>query len=278
MRHLISAWPEVAERLSKSKHILLLVDYDGTLTPIVETPDLAHLPAETRRVLEALSQSRRFTIGIISGRELCDIKNKVGLPNIIYVGNHGMEIEEVPGIVSINPSAEKARSKLSDLHRKLAEALGSIEGVLVENKGVSLSVHYRLVNEQMVPEVKRTFDRIVSAAQTSGDIRVTFGKKVYEVRPSIALDKGWAVNMLIEKHKTSALNKDLLSIYIGDDQTDEDAFRVINRYNSSMSIFVGQLETGLDSQAQYFLNSPVEVTEFLKMLSKEETGGFLPSL
>jgi len=164
LEYLFSAWPEIAPRLEAAGHILLLIDYDGTLLPIVERPELAILPQRTRGLLREVMGRRNFTVGIISGRALNDLKNRVGLEDLIYAGNHGLEIEG-PGLRFVNPTAEEARPALQLLDQALSKEMGAIRGALVENKGLSLSVHYRLVEESL---------------------RTASGKKVYEVRPAVA--------------------------------------------------------------------------------------------
>jgi trehalose 6-phosphate phosphatase len=265
MKHLLSYWSEVSARLAGAGHILLLMDYDGTLTPIVDRPEDANLPGETKKALRALSQLPAFTIGIISGRSLASVKEMVGLSDVIYAGNHGLEIEDAMGAVLTDPSAEKARPIIRELAQRLTSALEQITGASVEDKGLTLSVHYRLVDERDMPEVNRILKQIAYSAQLPGDIRITHGKKVLEVRPAVDVDKGDAVERIVEMRKQDICR--CLPVYIGDDQTDEDGFRAVERYANSMSVFVG--EASWQSSACYFLNSPAEVTTFLVMLLEQ---------
>jgi len=273
LEHLLSVWPRVALQLRDARHILLLTDYDGTLTPIVERPELANLTESTRLVVEALARLYKFRVGVISGRALADLKDKVGIRGIIYAGNHGMEIEG-PGISFVNPLAEEFRPILRIVHYVLSRTLGRIRGVIVEDKGLSLSVHYRLVEEDKTEEVKNTFQRIAGGAQVLGKIRITSGKKVYEVRPAVAWDKGKAIKLLMKRYSKGGRKSGLLPIYLGDDLTDEDGFRVIENYGKGLSVFVG--EKGQHSAARYFLKSPVEVAAFLGILLEQARRGFKP--
>lgn len=266
MEHLLSAWPKVAELLRHARHILLLIDYDGTLTPIVERPELADLSKGTRQLLQALARQRRFTLGVISGRALADLKDKVGVSDIIYAGNHGLEIEG-PGISFVDPLAEEFRSILRLMHHVLSQALGRIKGVLVEDKGLTLSVHYRQVAANKSTEVKNIFDRIAQGAETLGKIKITSGKKVYEIRPALAWDKGKAIKMLMKMYGKGGRKSQLLPVYIGDDVTDEDGFKVIENYENGISVFVGERDH--PSSACYFLESPAEVATFLSMLLEQ---------
>ena len=271
MEHFLSVWPKIAKQLKSARRILLLLDYDGTLTPIVERPELANLSESTRLMLEALVQRYDFTVGVISGRALADLKDKVSIPGIIYAGNHGLEIEG-PGINFVNPVAEELRPILRVVHYVLSRALRTIRGVLVENKGLSLSVHYRLAKERKATEVERIVKKVVGGAEAAGQAKITSGKKVYEVRPAVTWDKGKAVKLLMKRYGKGGRKSGLLPIYIGDDLTDEDGFRVIENYGSGLSVFVG--EEGQDSTARYFLKSPAEVAIFLDLLLEQARKGF----
>jgi len=269
LQHLFSVWQEVARRLKAVRRVLLLCDYDGTLTPIVEKPELAILPEKTRELLLALVTQRSFTVGVISGRAMADIRQKVGIENIIYAGNHGLEIEG-PGISFINPLAEEMRPVLRLIQQVLNKALSPIRGVFVENKGLSLTIHYRMVEEDKSDEVRNVFERVIATARSLGKVIITTGKKVYEVRPQVDWDKGKAISLLIEKYGKPKVKSELLPIFLGDDQTDEDGFKVIESHGG-ISILVGEDTAG--SAARYYLKSPSEVDEFLSLLIQPATKG-----
>lgn len=261
MEHLLAAWSGVCRQLNEARHILLMCDYDGTLTPIVERPELAELSEKTRELLETLAGKSDFTMGVMSGRSLSDIKDKVRVSNIVYAGNHGMEMEG-PGFRYINAKAEELKPVLRVIHRVLSRALSSIPGTLVEDKVLTLSVHYRMVTADRIDEVKSAVEQAVGMAQAAGKVRLTSGKMVYEIRPAVAWDKGKALALLIEKYgrrdKTTAV------VYLGDDRTDEDAFKAIEEYGNGISVFVGGEMA--ESHARYFLRSPAEVESLLRGL------------
>jgi len=266
LEHLLSVWSGVAKQLRSASHILLLLDYDGTLTPIVSSPELADLAGGVRQLLEALARKRQLTLAIISGRALVDIKEKVGISGIVYAGNHGLEIEG-PQISFVSPVAEEFKPVISRLYGELSQALGAIKGAMVEDKGLTLSVHYRQVADEKGEAVRRIFERITSDAEVLGKIQVTSGKKVYEIRPAVAWDKSRVIKVLMDKFRGGEPKDAPLPVYLGDDLTDEDAFKAIEDYGRGISVFVGEGDS--PSSARYFLQSPDEVAEFLSRLLKE---------
>lgn len=264
MEHLFAVWPEVAERLRSAGHVLLLADYDGTLTPIVERPELARLDEGTRRLLETLVSQRRITVGIISGRALSDLVAKVRVEGVVYAGNHGLEIQG-PGLSFTIPVAGEVRSVLEQISQSLARALVATPGALVEDKGLSISVHYRMVPPGHTAELRAAVEQAVAGPAAAGKVRLTRGKKVYEVRPAVEWDKGKAIELLIER--CGGVGRGLLLIYVGDDVTDEDAFRYIQRYGEGLSVFVGDGKRR--TSARYYLESSAEVVQFLSKLAEE---------
>jgi trehalose-phosphatase len=268
LQHLFSRWDKVSQQVKDASDILLLADYDGTITPIVGRPDLAKISGDMRQLLEALANQPHIHLAIVSGRALADLREKVGVGNIIYVGNHGLEIEGC-GINYTNPIAEELQSVIQNVYNALSQALESIKGVIVEDKGLCISVHFRQVTESKVEKVRKTFESIVRGVPASSKIRVTTGKKIYEVRPAVDWDKGKAVKFLIEWCIKIDNKSRLLPIYLGDDLTDEDAFKVIAKYRSGISVFVGERH---DTAARYFLESSAEVNKFLNLLLDRSRG------
>jgi trehalose-phosphatase len=262
MQHLFQAWQRFAEDIQAASHVLLLSDYDGTLTPIVSRPQDAVLTPEVREKLGMLAGRPTVSVGIISGRSLSEIKSMVGIEGIYYAGNHGLEISG-PGLDFVSPPAEAARAKINHLIHQLSAGLGGIKGILVEDKGLSLSVHYRLVKREDESLAAHIFSEITLPLLREGKIRITSGKKVWEVRPPINWHKGRAVEAIREELKALLKFERLPTIYLGDDTTDEDAFKVV-RYPEGWSIFVGPENT--QSSAEFFLNFTSEVLTFLSWL------------
>lgn len=262
MQHLFQCWEAFASDIRCTSHILLLSDYDGTLTPIVSRPEEAILSPEVREKLRALTEKPAFSVGIISGRPLSEVKSLVEIEGIYYVGNHGLEIEG-PELKLVNSMAKAAQAELKELAKQLAPGLTGIEGIIVEDKGLTLSIHYRLVKKDKEKIAAQIFHQITSPWLHEGKIRVTSGKKVWEVRPPIDWHKGKAIETITKEMRALSGGRQMLIIYLGDDVTDEDAFRIVHRPDG-WSIFVGKKNTS--SNADYFLNSTSEVEIFLSRL------------
>lgn len=260
MRYLPEFSAEIMEKICRTGQTMLLLDYDGTLTPIVERPEDAHLTEDTRGLLRQLAGVPSLLVGVISGRSLEDLKGRVGVDGLIYVGNHGFEIES-PQFKYTHPAAEAARPVLEMIRNFLVRATGQIEGVLLEDKGLSLSLHYRLVREEDLPELREIMDKAMAGAVTRGLVRITSGKKVYEFRPAVPWDKGKAVRFLMKSYQKGGRQSGMLVVYLGDDTTDEDAFRVVRRYGHGVSVHVGGDRP--DSAAEYWVKSVHEVFLFL---------------
>ncbi len=262
MEHLFESWQAFSSDIRAASHILLLSDYDGTLTPIVSRPEEAFLSPQVKEKLLNLVKNPFFSLGVISGRSLSEVRTLVGIEGIYYAGNHGLEIEG-PGISYINPEAREARAEMEDLAQQFSAELADIEGAFVEDKGLSLSVHYRLVKKNEEREVAEIFRQITASFLSEGKIRTNSAKKVWEVRPPTDWNEGNAVETILNEVITVPGGEGGSVIYLGDDTTDEDVFRFIQR-PKGWSIFVGGENPS--SNAEYYLKSPSEVETFLSRL------------
>lgn len=256
MRYLFNDWARVLSRIQRSYSVFLFFDYDGTLTPIVSTPEKAKFPPSIKKAVIKLQKNPRFKIAIISGRSLKNIKKMAGIKGIIYAGNHGLEIEGYRGKI-LRPSTCSRGALPKEIKAILKKSLKDIKGARVEDKGCTLSVHFRLVNSKERPLVRKIFERIVKSHLLRKKIRVSSGKMVLEVKPGVDWDKGKAVLYLMGKAKRT------LPVYIGDDVTDTDGFRAVKR--KGISIFVGSSNRTIS--ADYFLNSPKDVERFINKLA-----------
>jgi trehalose 6-phosphate phosphatase len=264
VEYLFAVWPAISRRVRAADQLLLLTDFDGTLSPIVGRPEEATLPRGTRRAIETLATGQRIGVAVISGRALSDIKNRVGIQGITYAGNHGIEIEG-PWLKFVYPPAESLRPVIRRLNTRLNEVVADFEGAFVEDKGLTLSVHYRLVREDRVSGLKRVCEETVRSLRSEGKIRTTEGKKVYEIRPGVLWDKEDAIVLLMSGWTSSRQGSTSLAMFLGDDLTDEGGFKVVNTHEG-VSIYVGDTD-GITS-ARCFLKSPHEVEEFLKRLAQ----------
>lgn len=242
----------VNERIA-GKTVLLFLDYDGTLTPIVATPDQAIISADMRQAV--IQASERHKTAIVSGRATADVRDKVQIDNIYYAGSHGFEIVDPDGNTHENPQALSIRETVKNIYALLKERTAEIEGALVEDVKYTISVHYRLVAEKDVPRIEEI---VSSVLKEFSDFRRTSGKKVFEVRPRIDWDKGKAVQWILK-----ALNFDPqknIAIYIGDDTTDEDAFSVLK--DIGFGILVA--DHPKLSKAEYQVKDPSDVKKVLE--------------
>lgn len=248
-----------------TKPPFIITDYDGTLTPIAKRPEDAKLSQDMREILSQLSEC--YPVAIVSGRALENIRGAVKVNNVYYVGNHGFEISG-PEIKFVKEEANQARPIISKICEEIKEKVNPIEGTIIEDKGPTASIHYRLVQEEEIPKVKKIVQDSIKPHQEEGTVKVLHGKKVFEIRPDVDWDKGKAVLWLLES--TGLENKNL-PIYLGDDATDEYAFRALK--GRGLGILVSRRDR--KTEAEYRLKNVEEVKTFLRHLikfSKTETG------
>jgi len=259
MQHLFARWVSIKERL-KNGNLFIFLDYDGTLSPIVERPEEARLPGETRKLLDGLSGMPGCKVAVVSGRALEDLKKRVGLEGVIYVGNHGLELEG-PKIKFREFLSKGYKQILQEIKHKLEESLSSFAGALIEDKGLSLSVHYRRSAKGDIPRIKTVFHETVIPHLIADKIHIKQGKMVLEIRPPVEWDKGKAVLWLLARQQFTSQEARVYPLYIGDDVTDEDAFKALK--NRGLTVFVGK---PLSSHARYYLHNTEEVSELLKRI------------
>lgn len=246
--------------LIADKEILVFLDYDGTLTPIVATPDLAIISDEMRQTVQELSS--KYKVSIVSGRATDDVKSKVKIDGIFYAGSHGFEISHPDGSVKINEQAQEIRSKIDEVHAGLEQKLKSIEGALVEHVKYTISTHYRLVSDADFPKIKEAVDEVLA---NNKNLRVTHGKKVFEIRPNIDWHKGKAVEWIL---KDLEFNQDKnIALYIGDDTTDEDAFAALEGEKGFGILVADPIRA---SKASYVIKNTDEVKKVLDFFLKRQ--------
>jgi alpha,alpha-trehalase len=250
--------------LLKRKRPAVFLDYDGTLTPIVERPELAVLSEEMRQTVVDLA--RYCTVAIVSGRDLRDVEKLAGIENIYYAGSHGFDIAGPAGKKIEFQRGSDYLPALDEAEKALRQRLDPVDGAQVERKKFAIAVHFRRVTESLHPEVERAVDEVVS--QSPGLIR-TGGKMIFELRPDIDWDKGKALTWLLRELGLD--RRDVIPIYLGDDLTDEDALREIE--HRGLGILVRD-ETR-STHARYALEDTADVRIFLQALGDflEERAG-----
>jgi len=245
----------IFNKLLSGKPVVVFLDYDGTLTPIVNNPPDAILPIMTKDVLKRLA--KRSTVAIISGRDLRDVENMVGINDAVYAGSHGFDIMAADGSSRSQDWLQRYMPVLDQAETALRGAVSDIAGALVERKRFAIAVHYRNVNDAYLKTLEERFHRVLEQYPS---LRKSKGKKVLELRPDVDWDKGKAIISMLE---TLHLDMDkVVPFFIGDDITDEDGFRAI--YDRGISIVVGS--EARDTAAHYTLQDPTEVRIFLESL------------
>lgn len=258
--HLSSALEGVDELLAMKgeRELAVFLDYDGVLTPIVPRPEDALLSGEMRRTVQELAQ--RCTVAVVSGRDLADVRSMVGVAGIAYAGSHGFDIESPDGRFELGterlPSLDRAE-------KLLEESLAGIPGARVERKRFAIAVHFRQTAPERVPEVREAVERALR--ETEG-LRLTGGKMIFELRPDIDWDKGKGVSFLMEK--LGLPPSAVFPIYLGDDLTDEDAFRELR--GKGAGIYVGG--ESRPTAAKFRLKDTEEVRRFLKRVALRLNG------
>lgn len=244
----------IAQKVAAASHLLVLLDYDGTLTPIVDRPADAELAPATRDVLRSLAQRHKTSVAMLSGRAVEDLQARVRADELIYSGNHGLEIRG-PGYYFIRSAPSDMQGKLLELANDLSRRLRHIPGAFVEDKRLTLSVHYRMVPGSLTDELRKVVS--LAMAENGYCFRLTSGNNVYEIRPNVDWNKGSAASWIMN---SLGLNDKTLTVYLGDDTTDEDAFAVLP---DGVNIRVGNAHA---TTASYFVEGPEDVCRFLQWL------------
>ncbi len=248
--------PATARRLS-GHPLLLFLDVDGTLSPIAPHPGHAVVPDETRRILSELAAIPEVYVVVVTGRGAEDGRRLVGVAAAWVIGNHGIEVAPPNRTASARDDVAHFEHKIDEASKRaqrFAEEPGR-EGVFVENKRWTISVHYRQANQRVLPELTDEMTRI------AGDLglRLTTGKEVLELRPPVEVDKGTAA---VELAATlGAMHDGAALLAAGDDRTDEDMFRVLRAQQPrAVTVRVG---VGVETAAEFCVEDTDAMRELL---------------
>ena len=263
---LFECLPRVACEIQGGAHLLLCLDFDGTLAPIVTNPANARMPEATRAVLEALAHRPATSLAIVSGRALADLRSRVGVGAVILAGNHGLEIAGA-GDGWRHPEAVQWQPALAEICRDLRSRTVAIPAAFVEDKGLTASVHYRNV----APSDHQKLLGLVwgAVAPNLDHFLLRRGRKVLEILPRVSWDKGSAVLWILERLRETG-RPDVVVGYVGDDLTDEFAFR---KLPGAITIRVGR---DSPTAARFRVRDVAQVRQFLNWLRDPGLPGFQP--
>jgi trehalose 6-phosphate phosphatase len=246
------------------KRLAVFLDYDGTLSPIVERPEDAIIDESMREVVRGLA--RRCSVCVVSGRDRAVVQQLMGVNDLVVAGSHGFDIWSPDG----GPIERDEGAAFTELLERVTETLRrettAVNGALVEPKKSSVAIHYRLVSEQERERISKVVDALLAAEPDN--LRVTPGKMVYEIQPKLDWDKGKAVLYLLEA--LGLEREDVLPLYLGDDITDEDAFEALA--GRGIAILVADPAdpeiAGRTTAAQYVLSDTRQVEQFLDTVAR----------
>lgn len=254
--------------------LILMLDVDGTLAPIVAHPSLARVPDATRRLVSAFAARDSTRVVIVSGRAAADARRLVGAGRAWVIGNHGAEIATPQGDTRVDERVAPYASAMAQTAAAITAAVEALPGVVVQDKRWSLAVHWRMVDAGIVPRLR---SHVANVAAAHG-LRMTEGKCVFEIRPPVAVDKGTAVVRLAEE--LGGFEPAASLLYAGDDVTDEDAFRALrSRAPRTVTIHVGSGHLGDEmagqsshpTAAEFVLAGTEELREFLESLLRDRS-------
>jgi alpha,alpha-trehalase len=251
----LSALPELAEDWY-GKRVVIFVDYDGTLTPIVSRPDQAVLSESMRMALQRLA--RQTTVAVLSGRDRTSAEKMVGLPELYYAGSHGFDISGPDGFTHENEQGVAVRPALKQAADEIEEAIKTISGAWVDRKRFAIAIHNRQVRDAWLPDLEKAIGEI---AARYPQLRLTGGKRVFELRPDIDWHKGTALRWLLKALKLDG--PDVVPMFLGDDETDEDAFIEVEK--DGVGIRVGHDDA--PTRARYMLRDTDEARRFLERMN-----------
>jgi trehalose 6-phosphate phosphatase len=247
------------------RHLLLLSDFDGTLAGFEADPEAVALPPARRALLEALARQDGVTIGLVSGRRLADVRDRAALAvDACYAGLHGLEID-CGDERFVHPAVEATRDLLQELASTIDTEVRKYPGAFVENKGLSMAAHFRGASPEHAARVTEFVDALAQLHVEAGTLRVMRGACLLELLPNIDWHKGSAVDWIYAH--AARRHGAIFAAYMGDDVTDEDAFRALR--GRGVSVAVSPRAKGADLA----IDGPEDVEVLLRALTDEMRQG-----
>lgn len=248
----------LAPWLAQRPTVALFLDYDGTLTRLTARPQEARLADGTRQLLERALRTPALDVVVVSGRSVADVRDMVSVPGLTFVGNHGFEIEG-PGISYRYPGTERFLARLASAASDL-EALGT-PGAWVEHKGATLTYHLRAVPPALQDQARARAEKLLRRRR----LRVVSAHAAVEGRPPVDWHKGHSVLYVMVRRHGVQWPARVRALYVGDDATDEDAFRSLA--GIGRSIYVSRAALPAGTAADYRLPDPDAVAQLLRWLA-----------
>jgi len=253
---------EILGKIKSHEKVLLCMDHDGTIAEVITTLIASRITKSMRNTLHSLSQNTRIHLAIISGRTIDNLREVVNIKsdNIFYAGNHGFEIEGAGINYTFND--KDALEKIRVITEEMDKKFSNVDGLVFEKKIFTTSFIWSAVTPEKQESIR---NEILEALQKYKDIRIVEGKKLFNIRPDVNINKGIAINIIGNHFYKNGWRKHITVIYIGDDNSDEDAFKILE--DKDIGIVVNEIPPE-DTNAGYYLKSVKEVEDFLKWVSE----------
>jgi trehalose 6-phosphate phosphatase len=250
MRYLFDCWEQIAKRIRAATDVRLYLDFDGTLAGYRPRPEQVKLREKTRSALRRLAEHRRVHVAIVSGRRRGELAKLLRAPGVEYFGLYGWEDADKVA------APARTRSSLAEVRKAVEGISKEMPGIFVEDKGISVAVHFRSASAAVRRRALERVRKIVGRFRA--DLHVLASHSVWDVVPREVRGKGAAM-----RNALAGVRKPYLAIYAGDDATDEPAFKVVS---SGITVLVGEARK---THARYRLRDPLEVYAFLRLLEAE---------
>lgn len=253
---------EYLETFKNDPSTAIVTDIDGTISEIAPTPEEAVVTDSMRKEIVKLKEKFGL-VAVISGRSVLNAREMVGVEELLYVGNHGLEFLK-NGQISMYPEVEKYLPQIKKTGQGLKNGdLSCVNGLIFEDKGICFSIHYRLSNPS-----ENAREKILNTLQNDPDckkLKISEGRQLVELKPPVSCDKGTILNNIIEQYNLEKI------IYLGDDITDADAFNKLKELEkegkirgASVLVLSSEIPSYVKKDSSFFVNGVHEVLKFFK--------------